>query len=111
VFGSGDELLMEFDASALPPPRAGWRRDYLLHLDGFVKDGDKYTASAGRLEPTPYAGMKRYPYEAEDPGRAVLESADYQAYLERYQTRTPLRFTGPPMVQRARYKESRHVSR
>jgi hypothetical protein len=111
VFGSGDELLLEFAARGLPPPPAGWRRDYLLHLEGFVKDGDKYTAHAGKLEPMPFAGMTRYPYSPGDPGRAVLDSTEYRSYLERYQTRAPLRFTGPSIVQRAPYKESRDVSR
>lgn len=97
VFGSGDELLLEFDADGLKPPRAGWQRDYLLHLDGYVKDGDKYTAHAGQLEPIPYAGMAAYPYD--DPAQAerIFASPQYRDYLARYQTRLPLRFTGPAL--------------
>jgi tetratricopeptide (TPR) repeat protein len=96
VFGSGDELLLEFDASDLLGPAPGWQRNYLLHLDGFVKDGDKYTAHAGTLEPTPYAGMQAYPYEPAQ-ARQIFDSPRYQEYLRTYQTRAPLRFTGPPM--------------
>lgn len=97
VFGSGDELLLEFDAAGLPEPAPGWQRSYLLYLDGFVKDGDKYTAHAGTLEPIPYAGMQAYPYE---PGQTpeIFGSRRYQEYFRDYQTRTPLRFTGPPMM-------------
>jgi hypothetical protein len=98
VFGSGDELQLEFDASVLPPVPRGWRRDYLLYLNGYVKDGDKYTASAGQLEPLPYAGLSSYPYDPKDPAAAVLTTVAYRDYLARYQTRAPLRFTGPPLT-------------
>lgn len=102
VFGSGDELVLEFDARQLPPLKPGWRRDYLLHLDGFVKDGDKYTAYAGSLNPIPYAGMTAYPYEGTGPSTAVFSRPEYQSYQARYQTRTPLRFTGPDLSPRSR---------
>jgi len=110
VFGSGDEVLLEFDTTSSKPPRAGWRRDYLLYLDGFVKDGDKYTAHPGRLEPLPFAGMKRYPYELDDPGRQVLDSPEYHSYLKRYQTRAPLSFTGPRLARASQDKESRDAN-
>jgi Tfp pilus assembly protein PilF len=97
VFGSGDELLLEFAADQLEPPPAGWRRDYLLHLDGFVKDGDRYTAHAGTTAPIPFAGMESYPYDT-DAARVVFETPEYKAYHERYQTRARLRFTGPRMA-------------
>jgi tetratricopeptide (TPR) repeat protein len=110
VFGSGDEVLLEFDSSALPELRRGWRRDYLLHLDGFVKDGDKYTAHAGRLDPIPYAGLKSYPYDPEDGARAVFSSPAYRDYVTRYQTRAPLRFTGPTLAPPALPEASRRLS-
>ena len=111
VFGSGDEVLLEFDTTSSKPPRAGWKRDYLLYLDGFVKDGDKYTAHPGRLEPLPFAGMKRYPYELNDPGRQVLDSPEYHSYLKSYQTRAPLSFTGPQLVRASEDEESRNANR
>lgn len=110
VFGSGDELLLEFDASALPELTRGWRRDYFLHLDGYVKDGDKYTAHAGRLEPIPYAGLATYPYDT-DSARAIFATAEYRDYVARYQTRAPLRFTGPTLAPAAAPGVPQRVSR
>lgn len=111
VFGSGDELLLEFDSSALPALARGWRRDYLLHLDGYVKDGDKYTAHAGRLDPVPYAGLTTYPYDPEDGARAIFSSPAYRDYVTRYQTRAPLRFTGPMLAPPATAAAPRKLSR
>ena len=53
VMGSGDELELEFDARALPPLPNGWRRDYLLSVDGWAKDGDANTAYSQTVEPLP----------------------------------------------------------
>jgi hypothetical protein len=92
VFGSGDELVLDFDATGLPAPPEGMERDWLLYLNGFVKDGDAYTAHAGQVAPMPYAGMTEYPYD--DPP-AVFATPAYRRYLETYQTRAPLRFVGP----------------
>lgn len=111
VFGSGDELLLEFDSSVLPELARGWRRDYLLHLDGFVKDGDKYTAHAGRLEPIPYAGLSTYPYDPDDGARAIFASPAYRDYVTRYQTRAPLRFTGPALAPASAAGTPRRLSR
>ncbi|HEV2844134.1 MAG TPA: ASPIC/UnbV domain-containing protein, partial [Thermoanaerobaculia bacterium] len=40
IIGSGDEIRLLFDARALPPLPAGWRRDFLLKVDGWAKDAD-----------------------------------------------------------------------
>ena len=101
VFGTGDELALEFDAEVLPPPARGRVRDFLLYLDGYVKDGDQYTAYAGQVAPMPYAGMKQFPFDADDWARAPFESSAYREYLDTYQTREPLRFSGPELAQSA----------
>ena len=44
IFGSGDDVAIDFDATKLPPLREGWTRDYFVYLDGFVKDMDFYAA-------------------------------------------------------------------
>jgi hypothetical protein len=94
VFGSGDALQLEFDGRALQPLPAGWKRDYLLYLNGYVKDGDRYTAHPGRLDPLPFSGMKHYPYSSIEARAAPWDSAAYKRYLREYQTRWPLQFTG-----------------
>ena len=91
VMNAGDELTLLFDASSLPELRPGWRRDYVLHTDGWVKDGDLHTAFSRTVEPWPYHGMDGYPASREyrprlpeyltrvvtdAPFRAVLRSGD-----------------------------------
>ena len=95
VFGSGDEALLEFNAAALSPLAPNWRRDFFLYLNGYVKDGDYYTAHAGAVDPMPFAGMQSYPFSDADRREAPFDSPAYRAYLAQFQTRDPLRFTGP----------------
>lgn len=62
VFNQGDELAMAFDYGALPPLPEGWRRTYLAHIIGWVKDGDINTVTGATVEPMPYRAMTEYPY-------------------------------------------------
>jgi tetratricopeptide (TPR) repeat protein len=66
VMGSGDALRLRFDARSLPPPRAGFRRDYLLFLDGWAKDRDPNTTWAEHVEPMPFHTMSAFPYRADE---------------------------------------------
>jgi hypothetical protein len=40
----------------------GWRRTYLLHIVGWVKDGDINTVTGSTVNPMPYRDMTAYPY-------------------------------------------------
>ena len=62
ILGSGDALEVRFDARGLPPLEDGWRRDYLLFLDGWAKDRDPNTLEALEVTPLPFHGMSGYPY-------------------------------------------------
>jgi FG-GAP-like repeat/ASPIC and UnbV len=62
IMGSGDELRLLFDALSLPPLPKGWKRDFLLRVDGWAKDADANTAFARSVEPLPFHGMHSYPY-------------------------------------------------
>ena len=44
IMGSGDELRLLFPARAVGPLPAGWKRDFLLFVDGWAKDADANTA-------------------------------------------------------------------
>ena len=84
VMNAGDELTLLFDASSLPELPPGWRRDYVLHTDGWVKDGDLHTAFSQTVEPWPYHGMDGYPASREyHPGMTE--------YLTRVVTDVPFR--------------------
>jgi hypothetical protein len=64
ILGAGDEVSLEFDATALPPLRHGWTRDYLFFVHGYVKDMDFYAAHAQTVAPLPFRAMRTYPYPA-----------------------------------------------
>ncbi len=65
TMGSGDEVELQFAAASLPRLPEGWRRDYLLHVDGWAKDRDANTAYSQTVEPLPYRSMPGYPYPGE----------------------------------------------
>jgi len=65
ILGSGDEVALEFDSSALPPLRPGWARDYFFYADGFAKDMDFYEALSDTVDPLPFHAMGQYPYGPE----------------------------------------------
>ncbi|MDP9324160.1 MAG: FG-GAP-like repeat-containing protein, partial [Acidobacteriota bacterium] len=84
IMAAGDEITLQFDAasaSALPP---GWKRDFLLYTDGWVKDSDLNTAFGTTVGPLPFHGMKEYPYA---PGESYPADARHQRYLRDYDTR------------------------
>ena len=92
VFGSGDELALRYDATALPALPDGWRRDFLLFVDGWAKDGDLNTAFARSVEPLPHHGMTSFPYGEDE---AFPDDAVHRRWREEYQTRPGLRLTRP----------------
>jgi hypothetical protein len=80
----GDELILSFAASKLPPLPRGWKRTFLLYADGFSKEMDINSASPDQVGPLPYHGMSKYPYTW--PERYPL-TPKRQRYLETYNTR------------------------
>jgi hypothetical protein len=92
IMGSGDEMRLRFKASDLPPLAAGWKRDFLLKVDGWAKDRDPNTAFSTSVEPLPFHAMSRYPYPANehypsDPG--------HERYRNEYNKRPALRLIRP----------------
>jgi tetratricopeptide (TPR) repeat protein len=88
VMGSGDELRITFDARALPPVAAGWKRDFLLLVDGWSKDGDPNTAFSQTVEPLPFHGMSQYPYPASE---RFPDTPAHRAWREKYNTRRAIK--------------------
>ena len=52
----GDDITLAFDATALPPPAAGWTRTFLLYANGFSKEMDLQSASPDHVDPLPSHG-------------------------------------------------------
>ena len=84
VYSSGEEIAVTFNAGGVADLPAGWRRDYVLHSDGWLKEGDLNTDTAATVEPLPFHRMSRYPYGGLE-HYPVTET--HQAYLQSYNTR------------------------
>jgi len=83
VFGSGDEVALDFDPAKLPPLPQGWVRDYFFAAHGYEKDMDFYAYRGDTVEPLPYRDMGTYPYS----GRSFPADADHFNYQLEYNTR------------------------
>jgi hypothetical protein len=92
VMGSGDELRLLFPVTPLPALQPGWRRDFLLFVDGWAKDGDPNTAFSQTVEPLPFHGMSSYPYPASEQYPNPLL---HRQYIDSYNTRPALRLLRP----------------
>jgi len=84
VFGSGDEVRLDFDPAHLPALPAGWVRDYFFAANGYEKDMDFYAADGNYVAPLPFLSMREYPY----PSRESFPLDDSHVnYLLEYNTR------------------------
>ncbi|HEX6466681.1 MAG TPA: FG-GAP-like repeat-containing protein [Terriglobales bacterium] len=87
IFGSGEEVMVDFDPSRLPALPAGWERDYFFYANGFVKDMDFYEADSLTVGPMPFHAMENYPYPRGQHYPEDAESVDYELeYNTRYQS-------------------------
>ena len=84
IYSSGEEIKVTFDAADLPAPPPGWTRNFVLHTDGWLKEGDLNTATAATIEPLPFHGMAGYPY---GPESRYPDEAGLRAYRNAYNTR------------------------
>jgi tetratricopeptide (TPR) repeat protein len=83
VFGTGDEIALEFDPTKLPVLPTGWSRDYFFLVNGYEKDMDFYAADGFTVDPVPFQAMSGYPYAK---GSYPLDR-DHLDYLLEYNTR------------------------
>jgi len=83
VFGSGEEVSLEFNPSVLPILPKNWTRDYFFLANGYEKDMDFYAAEGSTVEPLPFRGMGTYPY----PGKSFPLDEKHLDYLLNFNTR------------------------
>jgi tetratricopeptide (TPR) repeat protein len=87
IMNAGDELRLEF--AALPGPPPGWKRDFVMVGDGWVKDGDYNSVFSRTVLPLPYHAMKSYDHAPttleQDPAYRRYPS-DWQNFHTRYIT-------------------------
>ena len=85
IMNAGDELALRFPEA--PPIREGWRRDYVLIGDGWVKDGNLNTTAGKYVRPLPLHDQSGY---AAEPGALVDDPVfrrhawDWQEYHTRF---------------------------
>lgn len=84
IANGGDEVTIDFNGRSLPVLPAGWRRDFLIYSEGWVKDGDLNTAYGQTVAPLPFHGMPRYPY---GPTSRYPQDAEHRSYQHEYNTR------------------------
>jgi tetratricopeptide (TPR) repeat protein len=92
IFGSGEEIALEFDTTRLPALPASWTRDYFFYANGYVKDMDWWDASPFTVAQLPFHRMSKYPYPA---GEHFPDDPDAVAYQlnfnDRFDSGEPVR--------------------
>jgi tetratricopeptide (TPR) repeat protein len=78
----GEEIALAFRALPAAPP--GQERSFFLHTVGWDKDGNPNTATGTTVEPLPFLGMSRYPYQLPE---AYPWTPELEEVHRRYQTR------------------------
>ncbi len=91
IIAAGDEVVLRFPHT-LPAVRDGWRRDWLLYLNGWVKDGDPNTLHGDRVEPLPFHAMSGYPYGLDE---SFPDTPPHRAWQSEYNTRPARRVNEP----------------
>ena len=84
IMGPGDETTIQFDATSAKSLPRGWKRDFLLYTDGWIKDSDLNTAFGTTVEPLPYHAARQYPF---GPGDSYPTDPQHEGYLKQYDTR------------------------
>ena len=84
IANAGDETTIVFDAEELKELPEGWKRDFVIHTVGWVKDGDLNTARGQTVEPLPFHGMSSYPYGDDE---SYPADRAHRHYLKKYNTR------------------------
>jgi tetratricopeptide (TPR) repeat protein len=92
IFGTGEDMDLEFAAASLPALPEGWTRDFFFYANGFVKDMDFYEASPFAVGQLPFHGMSTYPYPVsehypDDPAHTAYQLE----YNTRFQSGAPTR--------------------
>ncbi|GAB4453286.1 MAG: hypothetical protein OHK0029_05820 [Armatimonadaceae bacterium] len=87
MLNAGDEMTLRF--KELPPPPAGWKRDFVVIGDGWCKDGNVNTAFGKTVMPYPAHNLIQYdtpPSGLENDPVFQRHPEDWQTYHTRYVT-------------------------
>ncbi|HLA14375.1 MAG TPA: FG-GAP-like repeat-containing protein [Gemmatimonadaceae bacterium] len=84
IMAPGDEATIQFDAASARSVPPGWKRDFLLYTDGWIKDSDLNTAFGTTVDPLPFHAVRSYPYQ---PGESYPSTPEHRRYQREYNTR------------------------
>lgn len=84
IANAGDETTITFDENEPGELPEGWKRDFVIHTVGWVKDGDLNTATGQTVEPLPFHGMSCYPYGEKE---SFPSDRKHRQYQKKYNTR------------------------
>jgi hypothetical protein len=87
ILCGGDEVVLRFKAP--PPPKPGWKRDFVWINDGWVKDGDLNTRFGKTVLPLPAHDLTTYltpPGRLQDDPVYRRHPKDWEVYHTRYVT-------------------------
>jgi tetratricopeptide (TPR) repeat protein len=85
LMNAGDELVLRFPV--LPDPKPGWKRDYVIVGNGWIKDGDLNSVFSRTLLPLPTQASNDYtrrPTRLEDDPVFRRNSVDWLNFHTRY---------------------------
>ena len=85
ITGAGDEIVLRFQA--LPDVQTGWKRDFVIIGNGWIKDGDLNTVFSKSVLPLPTHATNDYthpPGRLEDDPVYKQHPADWLNYHTRY---------------------------
>ena len=92
IFGSGEEIATEFDATILPALPPHWKRDYFFYANGYVKDMDWWDAMPFTVAQMPFHNMTTYPYSATEKFPDDADAINYQLkWNDRFDSGEPVR--------------------
>jgi tetratricopeptide (TPR) repeat protein len=92
IFGSGEEIATEFDATKLPALPPHWKRDYFFYANGYVKDMDWWDAMPFTVAQLPFHKMSAYPYPVGEKFPDDPDAIDYQLkWNDRFDSGEPVR--------------------
>jgi Tfp pilus assembly protein PilF len=92
IFGSGEEIATEFDATKLPALPMGWKRDYFFYANGYVKDMDWWDAMPFTVAQLPFHKMSAYPYPVSEKFPDDADAIEYQLkWNDRFDSGEPVR--------------------
>jgi tetratricopeptide (TPR) repeat protein len=85
IMNAGDEMALRFQAA--PAVEAGWKRDFVVKGDGWIKDGDYNSTFSASVLPLPHHGERDYrsaPGRLEDEWTYRHHPDDWLDYHTRY---------------------------